>query len=186
MIMEKLSENKKGKRGRPRSSARQFVEDLPPNLQPEGCPRTKVNFAKGLELQNAILINGTEDQQRAVFGFTAKDIEGGGHPFPPGWKTLAVEAGRCIEDGGDAAEAADIVVDARRRGIKFSAIAAHFRGLRLGDREGTARALGVALARTLDRYAAQFPKTTKEQQRAAVARLLEIVDGFNDEGNAQA
>lgn len=181
MIMEKLSENKKGKHGRPRSERRMVLETSAlAAVAPEGCLRTKVDWTYGLAFMCAVSDAG-EAAALSVYGSTDEERMAGKKPFPKGWQTAFPEIGRYIKAGGDAAKVVEIVADARKRGFKFSDIGAHFRRLRLGDREGNALALTVALSRTLDRYARRFPKTTPEQKRAAVENLLDALDAKDPE-----
>jgi len=112
------------------------------------------------------------DTQKTIFGATFIEV-GAGKFFAKGWHCAAEAAGRWIQAGYDPQEAVEIMTDARRRGISFSEIAAHFRQLRLGKRRGN---LLLALARTVDHYRKQFPDTTQEQERAAVSALLELLE----------
>jgi hypothetical protein len=172
---EKSSENTKRTQGRPRSHHRTQAEKLPSWLRQEACLRTTVDaIFSGVALQ-VVQIAG-EDTQRTVWGCTCDDIMAGRGKFPKGWKTAAVSIGRYLEATGDVGEVvARIVADARGKGISFGEIAAHFRRLRLGDREGNADSLTQALARVLDEYRRRFPKTNGQQVRAALQNVLEAV-----------
>ena len=179
-ITEKLAE--KRKRGRPKGYQRQFMEALPPGLCPEGGTRTKIDWAFMLAVQGP-LQEADPDTQRAILGCTADEIKAGTHTWPHGFKTAAVEAGRYLEaTGTDAAAVLRVIADARKAGTPWADIAAHYRRLRLGDREGNAWTLTKALARTLDEYRRRFPKTTPQQARAAVEDLLGLLD--KTEGDA--
>jgi hypothetical protein len=162
-------------RGRPREFQRQWMEDLPGQAKPEGCLRTKMNFINGLEFESAAM-DAPEEEQVAILGHSFNQKPSKGPFFPKGYRTAALEAGRWIKAGGEPAVAVSVVADARRAGISFGDIAAHFRALRLGEKEGDETALLLKLCRALAEYRKTFPKTTNQQARWAVARLLQIIE----------
>jgi len=170
-ISENFSETPKRKRGRPRGHQRNFMEELPPMLRADGCTRTLIDTAFAAVTMQVVQ-NTDADTQRAVWGCTGDDIRDGTRNLPKGWKTAAVSIGKYLEaTDDDPARVAGIVAEARRDGISFGDIAAHFRRLRLGDREGNAHSLTMALARALDEYRKRFPKTTDQQERDALQQL---------------
>ena len=173
-ISENFSETPKRKRGRPRGENSHKVEFYKKmNCLPEGGTRTKSEWAFSMKFFNAIH-NADADTQRAVWGCTYAQISAGTHRPPKGWQTAAGSVGRYLAaTDDDPAHVAGIVVKARRDGISFGDIAAHFRRLRLGDREGNAVSLTQALARALDEYRKRFPKTTDEQARAALHNVAD-------------
>ena len=173
-ISENFSEIPKRKRGRPRGENSHMVEFYKTmNCLPEGGTRTKSEWAFSMKFYNAIH-NADADTQRAVWGCTKQQIMAGTGELPNGWKTAAASVGRYLEATDDEpAHVAGIVAKARRDGISFGDIAAHFRRLRLGDREGNAVSLTQALARALDEYRKRFPKTTDEQARAALHNVAD-------------
>lgn len=169
-ILEKFSK----KRGRPKGYRRERIEAIPHGIKPEGCLRTQVNWCFALAFIGPLFEAGAATQI-AVLGCDEEDIKTGKRPFPKGFKQASEAAGRWIEAGNKASTAIGIMLDARERGISFSEIAAHFRRLRLGEKAGSKNALLMALARTLDDYRLRFPGTTPDQEREAIAHLLEIV-----------
>jgi len=172
-ITEKLSE--KRKRGRPKGWQRQLMESMPASLQRDGGTRTKINMAFTMAVQWPWQ-DADPDTQRAIMGCTEAEIKAGTGHFPRGWHGAAVEAGRYMETtGADAAAVLGTLADARARDVPWADIAAHFRRLRLGDREGNAWTLTKSLARTLDEYRKRFPKTPPQQIRAAVESLLDLL-----------
>ena len=173
-ISENFSETPKRKRGRPRGENSHKVEFYKKmNCLPEGGTRTKSEWAFSMKFFNAIH-NADADTQRAVWGCTYAQISAGTHRPPKGWQTAAGSVGRYLAaTDDDPAHVAGIVVKARRDGISFGDIAAHFRRLRLGDRKGNAVSLTQALARALDEYRKRFPKTTDEQARAALHNVAD-------------
>lgn len=166
-ISEKVSETPKRKRGRPRS----FVC----SAAYKGCYRTKVDWTFHLAAVGLIRGAGTE-AQRAVWGCTRDEIMAGTGTLPKGWKTAAISIGRYLAaTDDDPARVAGIVAKARRDGISFGDIAAHFRRLRLGEREGNATSLTLALERALDEYRRSFPKTTDRQALEALQNVADAV-----------
>jgi len=172
---ENVSEKPTSKRGRPRSRIRASAENLErAGLQAEGCLRTKINHAYLVAFLRVLRAN--PEAFRAFVGHTEEEIASGAARLPKGHLAAAIEIARYIEQNeGSAEEAVRIAADARGRGISFGDIAAHFRRLRLGEKEGSAGALTTALVRTVDAYRRQFPKTTDQQVLAALENVAGLV-----------
>jgi hypothetical protein len=134
-----------------------------------------MNHVYGMLFLGAVR-SATENTQKRIWGGTAVEIENGSHAFPKGYRTMAESAGRWIDAGGDAAEAVQIVRDARQRGISFGDLAKHFRSLRLGKKEGSVLSLLTVLCRAIDEYRKTFPKTTDQQCIGAAESLCGILE----------
>lgn len=160
--------SKKAKRGRPRSSQRLFAET---NLMAEGVPRTQTHAGYAFLLFKTVAM-ADEETQRSIWECTRAEIRNGKAELPKGWKSAATEAGRFMAaTNADADLVLQAVADARKRGIPFSTIAAHYRSLRLGERQGSTEALTKLLSRTLEAYRKSFPKTSDRQVATAALNL---------------
>lgn len=165
-VSENISQKVPPKRGRPRGFQRTFMEHAP---REGACIRTQINEGFRAAFLAALSCAGTE-MQCTIWGCTDAEIMTKAGRFPKGFLTVAESAGRYIEaTGADDQAVVRIVADARKQGISFGDIAAHFRRLRLGEKVGNVRSLTIALARTLDEYRKRFPKTTDAQVREALA-----------------
>lgn len=186
--METFSENTpKPKRGRPKTHQGVWLDGLiKNNLGPLEIHtrRGKMDYIYRLETLRAIQKMKPETQE-IILGFPLDNVKNGTKPFPPGYDTAATEIGRFIESRNDNAEAVDaameILIDARTRGIPWRDIRAHFRKLRLGEKQGNALSLTMQLARALDDYTRKFPATTKAVRVAAIRNLLAIVEDESTE-----
>jgi hypothetical protein len=65
---------------------------------------------------------------------------------------------------------------ARTEGRNFTRIAAHFRRLRLGDKDGDELSLANRLIREINEYVLAFPGTDKSQVLNALSWVNETVD----------
>ncbi|MBM3131734.1 MAG: hypothetical protein FJZ95_01710 [Chloroflexi bacterium] len=137
--------------------------------------RTKI----GTGFQSAFvgaLMEAGEDVQRAILGGTEAEVVAGTCHFPRGWKTVAESVGRYLEaTGADRVAVARAVADAKQQGVSFGDIAAHFRRLRLGERDGNVTSLTKHIARAIDEYRARFSKTTDEQIHSALLTLIDVL-----------
>jgi hypothetical protein len=182
-ISETVSEIKpKAKRGRPKSFACLHAEGLERSglgLLNAHSKRAKVDYAHRMAVLSAIRKAGEETQTR-VFGFTLNDVMLGTHYFPPGYDTAATEIGRWIatHDALDEEKhaAIEIVTAARDEGISWADIRAHFRNLRLGEKQGNALSLFAHLARAYDEYIRNFPATTQDARIGGINNLLDAVE----------
>lgn len=182
-IKETVSEiTPKAKRGRPKSFARELAEDSAfKGLGPQNAHsmRAKVDSAIRLAFIGPLLKAADETNVR-IMGCTWNDIKQGTHHFPPGFDTAATEIGRWLVSYDESAEAQaralEIVGDARDEGISWTDIRAHFRKLRLGERQGNALSLFTHLARAYDEYISNFPATTDQARVAGIRNLLDAVE----------
>jgi hypothetical protein len=179
--METNSENTpKPKRGRPKSFAR-ICADSSGSINANGTLRTKLNFQYAVTFLG-LIIKAPEETQREIMGCTCADLHAGKYDgkYPPGLMTLGYEAGRFLESinatDEDKSNALKLVLNARRAGVSMHDIKAHFRKLRLGEREGSAYSLTLHLSRAFDEYMSRFPATTRQAQAAAVRNLLEVIE----------
>jgi len=174
-IMENFS--KKKTRGRPRSQQREWFESRLKNLFVEGCLRTRMSEVMGMTAFSAVS-EASEDDQRLIWGWTKKELEAGRPcPMPKGWKTASVEIGRYIQTmGASCAGVVSLMVGARKRNLPWSDIGAHFRKLRLGEREGNSSSMLMVLSRAVDDYRKRFPKTSSEQVLKAIVNLKGIIE----------
>lgn len=182
-IKETVSENApKPKRGRPKSFQRIWAESSDKmGYMPDGIQSTRgkinhmffVSFIGGLK-------TATPDIQFRVIGCHWQDVRNGTHNLPNGFPTTATEIGRWLANQPDEAEAAQAalltVANARDENIPWRDIRAHFRTMRLGEREGNAVALTKHLAHAFDDYLRMFPGTAHSAQVAGIRDLLEIVE----------
>jgi len=180
--METDSQNKpKAKRGRPKSWQRELNDSLG-NLKPDGCTRTQVNHAHGMILVS-MFSHATEQDQRDLCGHTESEIMAG-TAKQLRWHSAANEIGRYVEAIGDTDEVRaavlSVILDARRNGMNWGAIAAHFRKQRLGQRKGNAISMMTHLCRAFDEYMAKFPATTHEMQVAAIRNLMDTVESVDE------
>jgi hypothetical protein len=180
--METDSENTpKPKRGRPKSSARIYADfhDAAGRINPDiQTTRGKVNSALGSRFVGAWL-KADEELQIRIMGFAGDALKSGTSPLPRGFTTAAIEITRWVEthDRETATQAAlEIVAEARDKGLSWRDVKAHFRKLRLGEREGNAHSLTLHLSRAFDEYMSRFPATTRQAQAAAVRNLLEAIE----------
>jgi len=179
-ISENSSKTTRRNRGRPRSETRVLLTNLGGALGDVGCLRTQVSGAFRLAVISAIKEAGP-DAQRAIWGYTESEIVVGKGRFPPGWKVAADAAGRYLAaSGAPGVDVARVMEDARKRGISFGDIAAHYRALRLGEREGNPAALAGVLLRAVNDYWKRFPKTTPQQLRDAALVLLNHLKKMGD------
>lgn len=172
----------KKKRGRPKGVIARSLERNPYAYTVDGGHRTKINWFFMLDTLRLVR-NAGEEVQRIVWGCIADDIESGKAKFPQGWKTYAPEIGRFLQEIGDDDKAAvlSVIVDARRRGLSWSDIAAHFRALRLGEKSGNEDALMNALLRVVNQFRKQFPKTPEQVFINAATRLNEQISARADQ-----
>jgi hypothetical protein len=154
-----------------------MLEGCLKHLVGEGCGKTRLNEVYGLKAFH-VVSDASPDDQKLIWGWTTSDIQAGKPcPMPKGWKTASVEIGRYIEaSGSDSDEVLSILVDARKRGLAWSVISAHFRSMRLGERGGNAQALFNILRRALNDYWKRFPKTDAEVMKSAIEELLKSVN----------
>jgi hypothetical protein len=180
--METVSENTpKPKRGRPKSYIRRYADELNKmGLSPDGkSSRCKVDAAYTQSFFN--LWHGSDaETQKGIMGHTTVEMANGTGCLPRGWATATAEIGRWIESRGgtDEAKASSIYItlNARKDGIAWRDIRAHFRKLRLGERKGNALSLTYHFCRALDEYMAKFPATTRQAQAGAARNLLESIE----------
>lgn len=172
-----ISETVSKKRGRPKGVGSKILESSLYGGIVEGCHKTKVAWAFMLEALRLVR-DADEDSQRVVWGWTASQIEAGGHPFPKGWKTAAPEIGRYIIHMDDIEKRAvlNVIVNARKNGRSWPEIQAHYRTLRLGEKCGNANALTTALCRAVNEYQKRFPKTSRATLVEAAYRLLAALE----------
>lgn len=178
-IPETVSE--KPRRGRPRSWRRVWADDsrmggvVPDSCR---CTRSRVNWTLLVTVVGIAQRQLDDDERLVLWGATEDDLRRGA-PWPRGWQLAAYEIGRLVDgyDDKDAAEFLRVAVDARRRGLSWRDIRAHFREQRLGRREGSAVSLLLILSRAVDEYRSQYPATTRRQIVAAVEGLLDDVRG---------
>lgn len=162
--MEKLSENKK-RRGRPKGLQAELIATLGAGLTAEGCNRTKMNDIYALKLIGA-LEDADPSDFRAVMGHSEEEMMAGCR-FPKGYKTAANEIGRfMVMSGTPGKEVIRVVADARNGGATYARIAAHFRELRLGKRQGNVHALASAIIRAINEYQKHFAMTEDEIRNA--------------------
>jgi hypothetical protein len=173
-----ISENLSGKpkRGRPRSEHRHEREVFDSmGLTADGCERTKMDWSYLMVCLGAIT-KSDPDTQRLILGCTTSDLRSG-KPFPRGFRSAAVSAGRFISAvGADGGDVVRVLAEARRKGVLWRDIAVHYRKLRLGEREGNVWTLTKAFGRTVDEYRKRFPKTTDQQVRDALKALLGMLE----------
>ena len=165
----------KKKRGRPLSRQSSELAGIPGCFLPEGCRRTRINSMFSQEVL-CMFNHATKKIQRIVWGCTSDEIMSGSKDFGPGWRTYTPEIGRYIAECDD--EAGDVrncIIDARKRGLSWSDIAAHFRKLRLGEKSGNKSALTADLCRTINQFRKQFPKTSDEIVGDAIDDVAAIV-----------
>lgn len=172
--MEKLSQNK---RGRPKGESRLYADKVDKALRTEGCTRTKVNAGYALIFFSALSSIDAGARFQDVMGCTQKDTQNGKAGYPTGYRTAAQAAGRYIADTDDQAGAVQVFANARVNGFSYADIAAHFRKLRIGEKDGNALSLYMALNRTIERYRRTFPKTTEQQIRGALNSLVQELEG---------
>lgn len=174
-----MEPDSKKKRGRPRSVAGEVAAQLPAALLPEGCRRSKVNYAYRLRALRPVVHRMPDGDRADLLGCTVGDIRKGAARFPRGWDTTAEEIGRFLHaiDADDDTEDKylRVALKARRDGLSWRDIRSHFRRLRLGDRHGNSMSLTRELAVTIDGYRSRFPDTADEVIQAAVESLLSIV-----------
>lgn len=179
--MENLSENQpKRERGRPRGANSHYADTLRGALGAGHSDRYYVNMAFHGAAMRAVTDAGPKAQE-AIWGWTPDEILRETGNFPKGWLTTAFEVGRWIKAGGDPAYAVEVLASMRQRGIAWSDIRACFRRLRLGEREGNAMSLLLALSRTIDEYRKTFPKTTDRQVIVALTDAIDAVRPEDDE-----
>lgn len=181
--METVSENTpKPKRGRPKSFQRTFADEL----DSKGFSSPSIRTTRGkmnASFAGAFIgawIRAAPDIQSRIMNCSSDAIKAGTHRFPRGFDTAATEIGRWIEaqhDEDEAKEAALLIVaDARDEDIPWRQIRAHFRTMRLGEREGSAVSLFQHLARAFDDYRRMFPATPHTAQVAGIRNLLDAVE----------
>jgi hypothetical protein len=178
MIAEGISESgsEKRRRGRPRSRVRLIADNLERYgfTSDCGCERSRTNKAYRAAATEPALRVLTAEEQVVLLGMDRERYMSGGL-LPRGWSSAALEIGRLLEGIGADDQTARgyllVAVNARRSGVSWRMIRAHFRSLRLGERCGNTRSLVSELAKTIDRYCSRLPATT-DQMIADAARVL--------------
>lgn len=178
--METVSENTpKPKRGRPKSFQRICADD-PGSMAPDGCTRTKINWQLTVTFLG-IIDKSTPEEQIRLMGYTCEELrfKHGGKLFPGAYKT-GMEVARYLTAIGDTTEnraaVLGVMLMARDEKIPWRDIAAHFRKLRLGSKEGDSLALFTHLARAYDDYIRNFPATKHQCRIGGIRNLLEAVE----------
>lgn len=172
--MEKVSKNK---RGRPRGAVRDDMERHFDRFGAIGCLRTQMDWAYMMHALKTIYHD--DEAFQTVMGISEREIlSSSSGKYPKGWNMAGVEIGRYLEKSGDTFDnVKTILVDARRRGISFSDIAAHFRQARLGARKGNPEALMSDILRVVSQYKKRFPLTTDEDILDSLRAVTNIIDG---------
>jgi len=172
-ISEDSSKNKR-KRGRPKSFASDFADNLGAFLEGDKGSRTRMNAAYR-QIWISVALHQEPEITLEIFRATKEELQTGAKKMPSGWETEGEAIGRALIAGAvEEEEAVEIVLNARRNNVAAGRIAAHFRKIRLGEKKGNSISLLTALARTLDKYLAQFPATTEQQRIAAIENLLDF------------
>ncbi len=168
-IAETVSENTpKPKRGRPKSWTGNFIDKLPRYLVREGCRRTQMSY--GWESVFTAMTIRADDATKTCIGEVTKH------------RMAKVEVARYMALPGAMSEEAvlETIKNALNTGVSWKAIRAHFRELRLGQRQGNALSLYAHLSAAYDEYILRFPATTQKQRIAGIQNLLESVDDACD------
>lgn len=178
-ISESVSE--KPRRGRPRSWRSVWADDARMRgLTPDSCrsSRSRLNWTLLVSVVGIARQHLDDDERLVLWGATEDELRRGA-PWPKGWQLAAYEIGRLVDEHADdhtaGARFLGAAVDARRRGVSWRDIRAHFREQRLGKRSGDSVSLLLTLARAVDEYRSQYPATTRRQIVAAVEGLLASV-----------
>lgn len=159
--METVSETTKRKVGRPKSKFWETAKMLGSHGA-EGCARTKLDYVRMIFILGAVQKDRSDEDQHLALGITKADFRSGKGTFAPGFRTMAVEACRwCEASGANRRQAANIIIDARRRGLSFPDLYAHFRRLRLGDRKGSKEGFLLAIERTVNDHLRRFSGTDR-------------------------
>lgn len=180
-IPETVSE--KPRRGRPRSHARNVLEQELGTVIGGGTLRTRlagVYWFRTVALVDQLL---GDDDQRVLLGGASRDLRSGVAAPSRRAHGFAVEFGRWVaylglDDELDGDEIREHLVEVarlvREKQVTFSQAAAHYRKNRLGERAGTAFALAKHLARSLDAYLRKFPATPGREVEQAIERLAAV------------
>jgi hypothetical protein len=168
--------SKKPRRGRPRSFARVFLDDLGPTLDARGKTlRTHLSHVyKAATYGNVDRLLNPDDQRVFLGGSSQEILESRAGPTPRGFHTFAVEFGRWsvqVDEDTIREHLVDVAAHIRTGQVTFTRAAAHYRRNRVGKRAGNEKALARHLARALDEYLLRFPMTTAEVIERAIVRL---------------
>ena len=166
--MENFSEKKK--RGRPQSCRREYAEEIAKLCQwDDKSTRHQINMSYVFDSHKFIKEAGAEV---AIWGMTSKDP---GFAWPKGFQTAAVEMGKYIYAGADESAAVEFMAQARKDGVPFGDIAAHFKRFRLGNKEADAWHLTTRLVKFVNEYAKTFPNITQQQMITATENLRDML-----------
>ncbi len=153
------------------------MEFMDPRVRIRGCDRTKVNFAYAWLGLDPLIKD--EDRYPKIFGFTVQEVMSGEKCFPRGSHAAFEQIGRLIvEIGADADEKRqimDVVQEAVENGCTWAEIKAHYRRLRLGNREGDVDGMKRAGLSAVAEYRKKFPKTSCETVAQALRDILDRV-----------
>jgi len=173
-VSESVSE--KPRRGRPRSRARVFLDEIGQLLDCQGkTDRTHISHVYSAATYGYVDKLLPPDDQRVFLGGSWEEIQTGtAGPKPRGFHTFAVEFGRWsvqVNDETIRDHLLDVAGHLRAGRVTFTRAAAHYRRNRIGKRAGTAKQLAKHLARALDEYLLRFPTTPPEVVDEAILRL---------------
>ena len=166
-------------RGRPRGLFSKYAESLDYAISPEiTTSRGKADAARFIVIHQCF----KKEDYPVVFGCTHAEILSGTKSLPGGTKTAFTEASRWVEAGNSQDEAREIILDARKRDVRFSDIRNHFRSLRLGER-GSRWGLTRAIERAIMDYGKRFPKLTQDDVTTVMREMIEFYEAVEPVGS---
>ena len=174
--METISETPKPKVRRPKSKYWDVVKKLGPFCV-GGCARAKLDEARMISIFSAATKDRSDEEQRLAIGAANAEIRNGTGKIAPGFKPTAIEATRwCESSGATHKQAVDIIIEARRRGSSYPEIHAHFRRIRLGDRQGTKTGFLHAIERAINDHLRRFSGTDKATITGFLREYVEALE----------
>lgn len=174
--METTSETPKPKVRRPKSKYWDVVKKLGPHCE-GGCARAKLEHARMISILSAATKDRSDEEQRLAIGATDAEVMNRTGKIAPGFKPTAIEVTRwCESSGATHKQAVDIIIEARRRGSSYPEIHAHFRRIRLGDRQGTKKGFLHAIERAINDHLRRFSGTEKATVTGYLREYVEALE----------